>query len=395
MPVTWGITLRVAPPAPALALALALSLALPATPALARTHSMRDVTTVYVANYLSDTVTPINAATDTAGAPIGVRGAPFLLAATPDGKTVYVESVDNYAIPPQEYVTPIDTATGKAGTPIQTGGALAMSPDGKTLYVLGGGGLVPIDTATNIAGTPILLNGPAHTMIFAPGGREAYVAVWHGDWQGDVVPVNLATGKTGAPVYSGITDAAGPASLAITPDGKTVYAAGYTGTARDFIMPVATATDKAAPLIFPPGGGFGPMQVSSDGKILYVLASNGFLDRISTATGKFAPPIRIRGGLKTMALVPGSSRAFVGQSNAWGHVVPVNTATGVRGPDIPGARGISVMALAPGGGTLWAVGGSTQTVVPINTATDQPGSPVRVGSDPVALVVVPHRVRHS
>ena len=57
-------------------------------------------------------------------------------------------------------MTPIATATNTAGTPIPVGNdpdAIAITPDGKTAYVLSydAGTVTPIATATNTAGTPI------------------------------------------------------------------------------------------------------------------------------------------------------------------------------------------------------------------------------------------------
>ncbi len=42
-----------------------------------------------------------------------------------------------------------------------------------------------------------------------------------------------------------------------------------------------------------------------------------------------------------MAITPDGGKVFVGQSNAWGHVIPVNAATGIRRPEIraPGTSG--------------------------------------------------------
>jgi YVTN family beta-propeller protein len=81
--------------------------------------------TAYVADAGSDTVTPILAATNTAGHPITVGDSPFLIAATPDGKIVY--TVNTYA----STVTRIQTATNTAGTPIVAGHvpyAIAIAP---------------------------------------------------------------------------------------------------------------------------------------------------------------------------------------------------------------------------------------------------------------------------
>jgi YVTN family beta-propeller protein len=55
-------------------------------------------------------------------------------------------------------VTPINTATSKAGTPIVVGSGpsqIAITPNGKTAYVIAGGSVVPISTATSTALKPI------------------------------------------------------------------------------------------------------------------------------------------------------------------------------------------------------------------------------------------------
>jgi hypothetical protein len=60
-------------------------------------------------------IIPISTATNTAGTPIRVRGMSGEVAITPDGKTVYVAGMNT--------VTPINTATGRPGTPIYIGTA--------------------------------------------------------------------------------------------------------------------------------------------------------------------------------------------------------------------------------------------------------------------------------
>ncbi len=100
-------------------------------------------------------MTPIATATNTPGPPITVGMGPRAIAITPDGKTVYVASWQ------AGVVTPIATATNTPGRPIEVGEgarAFAITADGKTLYVLvwgEPGSVVPIATATNTPGTPI------------------------------------------------------------------------------------------------------------------------------------------------------------------------------------------------------------------------------------------------
>lgn len=364
---------------PALIAAAGLGTIAPAQ-ATARTAT---VTTVYVASYLSHSVTPVNAAAGTAGTPIGITGQPLALAATDDGKTLWVASVDNQPAPPQNYLTPIDTATGRPGTPIPGAGApMAMSPDGKTVYAAGDGGLLEISTATDAIRARIPLNGGAHMIVISRDGRRAYVAgIPPSSRKASITGINLVTGRIVRTIC--VPDVT---ALALTPDGKTVYAAGYDGGG---ITPISAGTMSAGPRIYPAGLTFPAMQVSADGKTLWALAANGFLDRISVATGKPLPAIRIRGDLSTMTLTP--KTVYVGQDDAWGRVVPVSVKTGFRGPDIPGARFVTAAALTPDGKTLWALGLDSGTALPINTVTNVPGRPVPVGEDPEFVVVVRHR----
>ena len=91
--------------------------------------------TAYVANFDSDTVTPINVATNVAGAPIdlGDGDGPNAVAITPDATTVYVVNTTSGD------VTPINVASNVAGPPIDVGDdpvAIAITPDGATAYVV-------------------------------------------------------------------------------------------------------------------------------------------------------------------------------------------------------------------------------------------------------------------
>jgi DNA-binding beta-propeller fold protein YncE len=82
-------------------------------------------------------VTPITTATNTAGRPIPVSDPPVFIAITPDGKTVYVAGDEPSHGTTK--VTPIQTATNTAGPPIAAGSfptALAITPEGKTAYLV-------------------------------------------------------------------------------------------------------------------------------------------------------------------------------------------------------------------------------------------------------------------
>jgi len=87
------------------------------------------------------------------------------MAITPNGRTLYVLNSGG------DTVTPIRVATNAVGVPIPVPHqpfTLAITPNGKTLYVTGGANLLtPIRTSTNKAGTPILVGQGPSAIAFA------------------------------------------------------------------------------------------------------------------------------------------------------------------------------------------------------------------------------------
>jgi DNA-binding beta-propeller fold protein YncE len=193
---------------------------------------------VYVASYSNDdngvtqygTVTPIPTGTNTPGPAIHVGLAPVAIAITPDGKTAYVlsEPVDpTYGQPEEGSVTPIRIATGTAGPAIPVppdSHAIAITPDGKTAYVLTSsyyqlntnqlepGSVTPIRTATNKPGPaipdPDTNGGAAAAMVFTRGGKTAYLL--NSD---AVIPIQTATNTPG----TAIPVAGNSTAIAVTP----------------------------------------------------------------------------------------------------------------------------------------------------------------------------------
>jgi DNA-binding beta-propeller fold protein YncE len=85
---------------------------------------------------------------------IRVGQMPQALAVTPDGRTLYVAGPGGFRgdlFVHGHTVTPVSIATGAPGTPIRAGDqpqAPAMTPDGRTLYVADSGGTVAVISLT-------------------------------------------------------------------------------------------------------------------------------------------------------------------------------------------------------------------------------------------------------
>jgi DNA-binding beta-propeller fold protein YncE len=174
------------------------------------THGPASPVTAYVLNGgFCDggrTVTPIDTATDTALRAIKVGNGPDAIAFTPDGQMAYVVSgalpagTCSQSARPADTVTPIRVGTGTALTPIRikNPGAIAITPNGKTAYVVGGAGVIPISTATNKAGQVIKIRG-AGVIAITPDGKTAYVT--SGEYT--VTPIRIATGTALRPIRVG------------------------------------------------------------------------------------------------------------------------------------------------------------------------------------------------
>ena len=248
---------------------------------------------VYVTND-NGTVTPVDTTANTLGTPIPI--APIVLGAaiTPNGKTVYVANVTTTGFPGAiGFVTPIDTATNAAGTPINVGynpRGLAVSPDGTTIYVAnliepstGMGAVTPINTATNTAGTPIPV-GPgnqAFSLAVTPDGKTIYAT--------DPFSNNLTVINTVTKVATTIPIGATSFGLAVTPNGSTVYVA---NASANTVTVINTATNTVEGSIPVPGAN--GVAVSPDGKTVYVTNfSSGTVTPIDTATNTAGTPIPV------------------------------------------------------------------------------------------------------
>ncbi len=193
------------------------------------------------------------------------------MAVSPDGKRVYVSGRDGYIKVVEDstllgQLTP-DPSAGWQGVPgwgfSDRPGPLVVSPDGKRLYVASGTGVVSVFDTENL-GTPVT----------NPSGITT--------WQATPIKTAIIDGGiAGEEHYRAST----PMDIAITPDGNTLYVAfagGYTSRYDDLSGTWAFATDTMKVLgeKAPGGSGalvpqpvskaYGALAVSPDGARLYI-----------------------------------------------------------------------------------------------------------------------------
>jgi hyaluronoglucosaminidase len=210
------------------------------------------------------------------------------MAVSPDSRTLFIGTGNNE-------VVAVDIATGRRESliPLPTPGsgvvspaALAVTPDGRTLYVAeyDDDTVIPVNLATGRPGAPIIIEaavlGLESALAITPDGRTLYAAV-NGDYGGgsgpnSLVAISTATGTVEQTVNFGT---AGPIALAVTPDGRTLYA--LNGNYSDGIVPgtstitpVSTADDRLGGAVrtgglFSHASAFG-FAVAPDGRTVYV-----------------------------------------------------------------------------------------------------------------------------
>ena len=356
-----------------------------------------DGTLVYVLTVRGQLV-PVDVRTGTAGQPIKVGGDSQDLVMTPDGKAAYV-------LEPPYGVVAVDLATRSALGLIKVHNAssFALTPNGKTLYVLsvttstaastGVPVLTAIDTATNaIAGT-LTLTGPdlhsrcpstghgsgpnsmclprgwhvmQQSVTVAPDGKTVYVTYESVNNRtsrksGFIIPVGVASNSELKPIAVSGSAASvwtgNALDFAINPDSQTGYLAGLRS-----VYPIDLRTGAVLPSVPVPAShnlDFGyDLTPSPDGQRLYMIQNIGStVVPVDTATSTALPPIQLAGWPHWMldegVFAPGGKTLYVlsyASSNSAlqaGRMTPINGATGRVGKPIDIPAGLDGIVFSP------------------------------------------------
>jgi DNA-binding beta-propeller fold protein YncE len=236
--------------------------------------------------------------------------------------------------------------------------------------------------------------------------RTAYVA----NSPDTVVPVSLATNAVGKPIKVPVNTLTGlgPTTVSATPDGRTVYAVGFT-EAGAAVTPIDTTTNTAGRTITLPDTEPIDIAIDPNGKTAY-LAGEGGVFPINIATNRAGREIKIPARCWTMAFTPDGKMLYVlddpGGSIGYQSltVTPIRTATNTALAPIkllpvpnlrfgPGPYGFDI-AITPGGTTAYIVAGDQQgrpyfsSVIPIDLATNKALKPIAIAASGMAAGLV-------
>ena len=300
---------------------------------------------------------------------VGIDGADAL-AVSPDGRTLYAANWSEQG--DAGGVTVVDLATGRAGRRIDTGGPaveLTMMPGGRALYALvepddGSARLVRIRLTPQRAQQQFTFRNGAEGMVAAPAGSRLYVLAAASRHSAAVIPVDTESGQDD----QAIPVPPGSQAMAISPDGRTLYigAGSADGKGPGEVVPIDTRSGNAGTAVRFPHPVTG-LAVSPDGHELFGLApyqcsgSVGCgggceLAGIDITTGAAALTARLDSGCSQIQVAPDHRRLFV--LNTANSLTAVNSATGkvektIRTTGFLAAPGDSDFLIAPDGRTVY------------------------------------------
>ncbi|HEX6666638.1 MAG TPA: PKD domain-containing protein [Solirubrobacterales bacterium] len=217
--------------------------------------------------------------------------------------------------------------------------------------------------------------------------REVYVA----NTQANAVSViDTATNRVTATIPTG--PFSGPYTLAISPDGQTVYAVNLDGNS---VIAISTQTKSVVGAPIPVGKDPAGIAITPDGRRAYV--SNGGSGSVSVVDLQSRQvvglPIPLPEGVDSeplgVAISPDGGRAYVADGKG-DSVSVIDTATNqiVGAPIAVGLRPYGI-AVTPDGRRLYVANNDAESVSVVDTTTFQVGGPIIVGKDPSGVAITP------
>jgi YVTN family beta-propeller protein len=268
-----------------------------------------------------------------------------------NGSSVWVANYNSNS------VQKINPASGAVGAPIIVGtNPRALAFDGNNIWVAneGSGTVQKINPTNGAAGMPITVGTNPGALAF--DGSSIWVANYSNN---SVQKINPVTGVT---VGSAITVGAGPAALAF--DGSSVWVANFTAGSIQRINPATHSTLGSEITV-----GTNPIALAFDGSNIWVANFGSFnLMKINPASGDILATIGV--GKNPYALAfDGNSIWVANEGN--NSVQKINPTTGAVSGHIP--VGITPAALTFDGSNIWVANNGSNNLTKLSAAAEPVG----------------------
>jgi YVTN family beta-propeller protein len=238
-----------------------------------------DRSKIYLTNTSSNSVTVLDGTTLAQLGSLTVGDNPTDIVVSPDNTRLYVaHGIDGS-------ISTVDTATGATLGSVTPAGtfavpsALAINATGTRLYVLNQTGSVSvIDTATNtVVGQPIAVGASPQDIAISPDGKRVYVANGGANTV-SVIDTDSARMIATVTAMAPNDQRPGPYALAVSPDGKFVYIAGN----DDTVWVMDTTINYVVDAINDdrPNGALTSIAVTADGSELLVPDADGTVQNV-------------------------------------------------------------------------------------------------------------------
>jgi YVTN family beta-propeller protein len=255
---------------------------------------------------------------------------------------------------------------------------LAISPDGRRLYALGGSDLLSmIDLVSgDPVGEPVAVGPGSCCIAVSPDGGRVYVSN-----SGDVSMIDTATGRpVGPPVPVGPL----PHRLVVGRDGALVYVGGSTGVS---IIDTAARSSRLVPV----DGGVGGIAAGGDGSRLWFTVPDG-VRSMDTATGTVGDLVPIAGIAGPLALTVDDRLLYVVLTRGSADFLDVvdTAAATVRGSPVALPNGPAFdLAAGPDGNAVYVTSLFSETVTAVPTGPRAPLPAAFHVPGPTAVVASP------
>lgn len=331
----------------------------------------------YVVNDISEDTSIVNLSTYTVfNIPVGPL--PTNVGLLPNGEKAYVLNSSGNTVSVIDAVTQSIIAT----IPVDLEPfSLVITPDGTKAYVANraGSDVSVIDTATDtVIGLPIPVGSNPSSIAITPAGDKVFVV---NIISSDLTVIDVATDL----VLGTINVGAFPVAIGITPDGMKAYVLEQGGGGN---VTVINTNDLTILTTIPVGAIPQGMAISKDGKKVYVAnIGDDTVSIINTASDLVVNTINVGNGPLGIAILPDGSKIYVTNTNS--NDVTVIDATGAVIDTLPlGMTPAVIVSTADGKNVLVVVGNSNEISV-IDTALDAVIQNVAVGAQPVNLAITP------